>query len=292
MGAALTRFSCGSESSAKGRIASMSLFGKHDLDSDDPRVRLEAVKESTDEVALTTVAIKDEWPRVRLAAVGRVRNDMLLARVAREASELDVRLSAVERIASQKLLGELIREVGNRELIGVCLSRITDLEVIQVIAEDTKCSPTVRKLAIEHFADEGYLAEIVGAVHSGGDDEEDEGRKSDSAVDALLSAHGGGIRGVRAIGRFRRSEKALRALGTIARRGGETGGLAVEYLCGALGSPNAELATCATEELSGLGDADVVAALVRALDNPALREPIRGVLGRIDTPEARSALGN
>ncbi len=65
----------------------------------------------------------------------------------------------------------------------------------------------------------------------------------------------------------------------------------MEYLCGALASSNQELAACATEELSALTDADVVAALVRALDNPALREPIRDVLGRIDTPEARAALG-
>ena len=48
-------------------------------------------------------------------------------------------------------------DFNNRELLGVCLSRITDRAVIQSIAEDTKCSPTVRKLAIEHFADEGFI---------------------------------------------------------------------------------------------------------------------------------------
>jgi hypothetical protein len=96
---------------------------------------------------------------------------------------------------------------------------------------------------------------------------------------------------VRAIGRFRRSEKALRALGTIARKGGETGGLAVEYLCAALGSPNSKLRECATQELSVLKDPELVDCLIRALDKPDLREPIRTVLEQIDTPEARAALG-
>jgi hypothetical protein len=264
----------------------MSLFKKHDLDSDDPRVRLEAVQETSDELALVRIACRDEWPRVRLAAVNRVRNDMLLAQVVREAKELDVRLAAAERIDSQKLLGDLARETGNRDVIGVCLTRITDREVIQSIAEDAKCGPTVRKLAIEHFADEGYLAEV--AVE---DAPEEEGRKSEEAVDDLLAAHGGGLRGVRAIGRFRRSLKALRALGTIARRGGETGGLAVEYLCDALRSHNPEVASCAADEFSQLSDPDVVDALVRAQSDAALREPIREVLRRMDTPEARAALG-
>lgn len=264
----------------------MSLFKKHDFESDDPRVRLEAVEDSTDELALVRVACRDDWPRVRLAAVNRVRNDTLLAQVAREAGELDVRLAAVERITSQKLLGELVRERGNQDLVGVCLTRITDRAVIQTIAEDTKCSPTVRKLAVEHFADEGYLAEVADAAESAPEE-----RDPESAVGAILEAYGGGLHGVRAIGRFRRSEKALRALGTVARHGGETGGLAVEYLCAALGSTNPELSACAADELSSLTEPDVVAALIRGLDNTALSAPIRGVLERIDSPEARAAIG-
>ena len=61
-----------------------------DLESSDPRVRLEAVEASENELELVPVAIGDEWPRVRMAAVARVRNDLLLARIVREASELDV----------------------------------------------------------------------------------------------------------------------------------------------------------------------------------------------------------
>jgi hypothetical protein len=232
------------------------------------------------------VAIQDDWPRVRLAALAKIRNDALLARIAREARELDVRIAAAERISSERLLADLIREAGNEKLMGVCFSRITDRDLITSIAEDTRYSATARKLAIEHFADEGYLAEITEAEAA-----EAEVRKSEAAVAALLEAHGGGLRGVRAIGRFRRSEKALRALGTIARGGGETGGLAVEYLTSALRSANPDLERCAEDELSAISNPEVVAALVRALDTPELEQPIREVLRRIDTPEARAALG-
>ena len=97
---------------------------------------------------------------------------------------------------------------------------------------------------------------------------------------------------MRAIGRFRRSEKALRALGTVATGGGETGGLAVEYLCSALGSANPKLVECATAELETLKDPDLIDCIIRALDNENLREPIREVLRRIDTSEARAVLGD
>ena len=92
------------------------------------------------------------------------------------------------------------------------------------------------------------------------------------------------------------SDRVLRArgpaLGTIARKGGETGGLAVEYLCSALASANPKLVECASEELAILRDPEVVDCIVRALGDSKIREPVRKVLKLIDTPEARAALGN
>ena len=63
-------------------------------------------------------------------------------------------------------------------------------------------------------------------------------------------------------------------------------------LCSALGSANPQLSACATEELVVLTEPDLVDCVIRALDKENLREPIREVLRRIDTPEARAALGN
>lgn len=254
-------------------------------ESTNPRVRLAAVEKLEDPEALVEVACTDDSPRVRLTAVSRLGDDLHLEQVARNAESLDARLVAAERIFSQGVLADLLKERENLELIGVCFSRITDRRIIESIAENSDYSPTVRRMAVEYFADESYLSEAAAAA------EKEPERKSDEAVEAFVEAYGGGLRGVRAIGRFRRSEKALRALGTIARKGGETGGLAVEYLCSALGSANSQLVECAAAELEVLRDPDLVDCIIRSLSNENLRTPIREVLERIGTPEAKAALG-
>ena len=47
---------------------------------------------------------------------------------------------------------------------------------------------------------------------------------------------------------------------------------------------------CAATELEVLKDPDLVDCIIRSLDKPDLREPIRDVLARIDTPESRAAI--
>jgi hypothetical protein len=257
---------------------------KRDHTHPNPKVRLAAVEKLEDPEVVVEVACNDDSPRVRLTAVSRLTDDLHLEKVARHAKSLDVRLVAVERIFSQGIIADLLRAPEDVELIGMCFSRITDRRIIESIAQDPEYSPTVRRMAVEYFADESYLSEAVEAA------EAEPERKSEEAVAALVEAYGGGLRGVRAIGRFRRSEKALRALGTIARKGGETGGLAIEYLCSALASANPKLVDCAIEELRVLKDPDLVDCIIRSLDKPDLREPIRGVLQKIDTPEARAAV--
>jgi len=255
---------------------------KRDHTHSNPKVRMSAVEKMDDPDKLVEVACSDDSPRVRLTAVSRLDDDVHLEEVARNAASLDVRLVAVEKIFSQRVVADLLKAPEDVELIGMCFSRITDRRIIESIAEDPDCSPTVRRMAVEYYADESYLAEAA---------EAEPVRKTDEAVEAFIEAYGGGLRGVRAIGRFRRSEKALLALGTVAKKGGETGGLAVEYLCSALGSANPRLVECATAELEALRDPDIVDCIIRSLDNEKLRTPIRKVLERIDTPESRAALG-
>ncbi len=263
----------------------MSVLEKKDHSHPNPKVRMAALEKIDDPEVFVEIACTDDSPRVRLTAVSRLTADPHLEKVARQAEALDVRLVAVERIFSQGIVADLLKVPEDVELIGMCFSRITDRRIIESIAEDPDYSPTVRRMAVEYFADESYLAEASAAA------EEDSERKSEEAVEAFVEAYGGGLRGVRAIGRFRRSEKALRALGTIAQKGGETGGLAVEYLCSALGSANSDLVECAATELETLRDPDLVDCIIRSLDKEDLRTPIRKVLERIDTPESRAALG-
>ena len=257
----------------------MGLFKK-----DDPRARLEAVEKSGDQAELVEVACADDSPRVRMAAVGKLTDDETLAKVALDAKGLDVRIAAVERISSQQLLADIIKTRKNYELMGACFARITDRKILEVIAQDTGYNPTARRIAVEQFADESYLNDVTKAK-----DEKETGR-GEAAIGRLLQASGD-LRVVRAIGRFRNSEKAARALGAIAKKGGESGGLAVEYLCRALGSSNPKVQATAKGELCGLSEPELVSLLVRSLDDPKLREPIRDVLKQINTPEARKALG-
>ena len=257
----------------------MGLFKK-----DDPRARLEAVEKSGDQAELVEVACADDSPRVRMAAVAKLGDDETLAKVALDAKELDVRIAAVERISSQQLLADIIKARKNYELMGACFARITDRKILEVIAQDTGYNPTARRIAVEQFADESYLDDVTKAK-----DDKETGR-GEAAIGRLLEASGD-LRVVRAIGRFRNSEKAARALGAIAKKGGESGGLAVEYLCRALGSSNPKVQATAKGELCDLSDPELVSLLVRSLDDPKLREPIRDVLKQINTPEAQKALG-
>ena len=256
---------------------------KKDHEHPNPTVRINAVEKLYDPEIVVQVACTDDSPRVRLTAVSRLKDDLHLEKVAAEAEFLDVRLVAVERMFSQRIIADLLRSPENLELIGICFSRITDRRIIESIAEDPAYSAAVRRMAIEYYADESFLEDAAAAAEPE--------RKSEEAVEAFVEVYGGGLRGVRAIGRFKRSEKALKALGTIARGGGETGGLAVEYLCSALASANPKLAECAEAELAILREPDLIDCIIRSVDNENLRQPIRKVLEKIDTPEARAALG-
>lgn len=244
------------------------------------QVEVEALTNAAD---LAAVACTDESARVRMLAVSRIEDDQQLLSIVKKAKHLDVRLIAVERISSEELVAEVVKARENFELIGMCFSRITDRRIIEAIAEDTSCNPIVRRLAVEYFANEAYLAEVYEAKT---------GRKSEGAIDAFVDWYGGGLQGVRAIGRFKGSPKALMALGTIAQKGGEAGGLAVEYLCNALGSSNPKQAQIAEDELASLTDPEMVTTVVLAAADTKLVEPIRAVLTRIDTREARAALGD
>jgi hypothetical protein len=260
----------------------MSLFEE----GDGLRTKLDKVENLKDDDALVEIACTDGTAQIRLLAVSRVNDDQNLLKIVKRAKDLDVRLVAAERISSEKILADIIKSRENIELIGVCFSRITDRSLIESIAHDTNVNPVARRMAVEYFADESYLSDATAAAERAKEE-----RKRPEAVKAFMEAYGGGIAGVRAIGRFRRSEKALKALGTIAAMGGEEGGLAIEYLCQGLASSNPELKTCAANELCNVKSPDLVACLVRSLDKPDLREPVREVLERIDTVEARAALG-
>jgi len=258
-------------------------FGKPAHRSKDPQVRLEALESIADETLLAEIAKTDASPRVRQAAVAKVTDQDLLMGIALDGQQIDARIAAVERIESQEKLAEIIKIRKNFQLMGACFARITDKKILEAIANDKAYNISARRMAIENFADESFLAEVTQHRVSRGTP------KSRAQIDTLVERYGG-VRLARALGRFRGSPNAISALGDIMRHGGEAGVVALEYLVQALGHGNREVANAAQAELAGLNDGELIAHLIGMMENASLQGEILKVLRGLDHPDARQAV--
>ncbi len=255
-------------------------FGKPKHRSDNPEIRLQAVMQTDDQSLLAVMARTDSSPRVRRAAVDKIDLSEHLLAVALDGDHIDARIAAVEKIDSQETLAEIIKTRKNLQLMGACFGRITDREILKQIANSSEYNMSARRMAIENFADESFLSEI----HQ--DQSEHARAKTPKEIDALIEKHGG-VRLVRALGKFRGSPAALLALGEIMRRGGEAALVAVEYLTQALAHANPEIRHTAEEQLLPIRDPELIAQMVRMMEKAELHEKILAVLQRIDHPDAR-----
>jgi hypothetical protein len=247
--------------------------------SKDPDTRLEAVLRMEDQKLLAQLAKSDKSPRVRMAAVTKVDDQELLVSIALDGAEIDSRIAAVECIESQQRLADIIKARRNYQLMGACFARITDRKILEAIANDPEYNRSARRIAIENFADESFLAEVSLA------EAEPAKPKSREEIDKLIRAYGG-ARLVQAMGRFRGSPNAIRALGEIMRRGGDAAFTALEYLAQALIHANPEISQCAKEELASTKDAALIAHLIRLSDKADLHEEVMTVIRQIDHPDA------
>jgi hypothetical protein len=247
--------------------------------SSNPERRLKAVAKLTDQSVLAELAKTDPSPRVRKAAVERIDDQDMLMAVALDGDEIDARLAAVERIGSQEKLAEIIKVRRNYRLMAACFSQITDKAILEKIAYDTEYNMSARRMAIEGYAEESFLADLQPPTSG-------EQVKTPEEIDALIEKYGG-ARLARALGKFRGSPSAMTALGQIMNRGGEDGKTAVDYLAQGLIHANAEVRAVAERQVMGLRDPDLIMHLFRQTDNPALTESIMAVLKKIDHPAAR-----
>ncbi|MBD3382212.1 MAG: hypothetical protein GF404_08445 [candidate division Zixibacteria bacterium] len=258
----------------------MGLFSKPDFQSDDPDVRLKAVKECDDQSLLAEIAKNDSAEKVRLASVEKLNDQDSLYQVAREGNEIDARIAAVEKIDSQQRLADLIREKKNYRLMKACFAHITDKRILEKIAHDKEYNMAARRMAIENYADESFIGEFdTGSVDSGA------GRSPDE-IEALVEKYGA-VRLARALGKFRGSPNAIRSLGIIMNRSDEAAELALEAITQALGHANAEVRSAAEAQLKQLDDGDLIAHLISLMEDSKLHSRIMGVLKLIDHPEAR-----
>ena len=260
----------------------MSLFQffKPAYKSQNPEDRLQAINTLTDQNLLTSLVINDPSPRVRSAAVRRVFDQELLFHIALNGKDIDARIAAVEKIDSQEKLAEIIKARKNFQLMGACFSKITNKNILQRIAYDKKYNMSARRLAIEQFADEAFLKEFEEKLPA------EKKPKSKEEIDAIIDKYGSDQL-VHALGKFRGSKSAMKALGEVLQRGGTAAHSAVEQLAKGLLHANQEIVQEAEKQLSGIKDPNLIALLVRLIQNKELHDKILGILRRIDHDDAR-----
>lgn len=264
----------------------MAWFLRSKLKHPEEAVRLKALQEEKDESKITEVACGDASPTVRLAAVRRLTDPSRLAQVVKEGEGLEARVEAVGRIQDQTLLARILLERKNNDIMMAAFENITDPEVLKKIAEDDRYNIATRRIAIENFADQSFLEEVAKNVTTPGVKEAALKRLSEEGADApttpsreapeaeapdprriedILEQYGA-ERIVEAIGKFRGSERAIRSLGLVARKGAEGSDRAVHFLDKALEHSNPHIRVCALEELAS--------ALPKEKLEPMLKKPL------------------
>ena len=214
----------------------------------DPGVRARAMDSLADEAILLRMACEDPDLEIRHRAVDRLKGNDALRRVAIEGQHLDARLKAVARIDDATTLAEIMRERKNPDLMMACFEQIKDQQVLEAIARDPAYNVTARRIAINMFADQELLADILKSVRApalrqaAAEKIEDpelrreaekqarlEQKQPDKNMDRILEHYDPEVV-AEMLGAFRDSTAAVRGLGVILARGGDAGERAAELL--------------------------------------------------------------
>lgn len=262
----------------------------------DPAVRREAVKRLDDEETLVRLASSDPDLEVRLLAVDRIGSQEGLTAVAIDGEYLESRLKAVRRIGDPQTLAGIMRERKQPELMMTCFEGIRDQETLVEIARDPRQSITARRIAINMFADQDLLLEVLRSVREPGlrraaigrvkdpglrrqlESELEEERRA-GRIDRVLDAYDPDVV-VEMLGAFRDSTAAVQALGTLAARGGSAGARAVEILTRQLRHARAEVRLAALRRLAEAGalPVDAVEPLAGEDPDPRVRKEAAALL--------------
>jgi len=281
----------------------MALFFRSKLKHPDEKVRLTALRKLTEEDKIVEVACHDVSPTVRLEAVRKLKDPSRLAAVVKNGEGEEARVEAVGRIQDQELLAQILLERKNHAIMMAAFQGLTDPETLKKIAEDDRYNIATRRIAIENFADQAFLEEVAKNVTTPGVKEAAERRLAEESGEPVASAepttaktpdteHIEGIlerygteRIIEAIGKFRGSEKAIRSLGLIARKGTEESERAIHFLTKALEHSNPRIRACALEEMaSALSKDKIEPILENALKDPD--QTVCDVANRIRTSGA------
>jgi hypothetical protein len=130
------------------------------LESKDPRERILAVKELTDQAVLAKVAIEDMDADVRRAAVSKLTDQAVLAKVAIEDMDAHVRREAIRMLTDQAVLGKVAIEGKDADVRYPAIRMLTDQAVLAKVAIEGK-DANVRCDAVKNLTDQAVLAKLA-----------------------------------------------------------------------------------------------------------------------------------
>jgi len=273
----------------------------------DPTVRLRAMEALTDESILVRMACEDPELEIRHRAVDRLNGTDALRSVALDGEYLDARLKAVARIDDARCLAEIMRERKNPELMMACFEQIKDQQVLEAIARDPAYNVTARRIAINMFADQELLADILKSVRApalrqaAAEKIEDpelrraaekqaqaEQARPDENMDRILERYDPEVV-AEMLGAFRDSTAAVRGLGVILAGGGNAVERAVELLGRFLlhAKPEIRLEAVAQIRPAAASVADDLTELAEKDPDPAVRAALTELISEVgDKPDA------
>ena len=263
----------------------------------DPAVRLRALESLDDDSILVQVACEDPDLDVRHRAVDRLKSDDALRSVAIQGQHLDARLKAIAHIGDERVLAEIMRERKNPDLMMACFERIRSQEVLEAIARDREYNVTARRIAINMFADQDLLADILKTVRQPalreaarerlGDaveaTEPDGHENPDRHMDRILATYDPEVV-AEMLGAFRDSPAAVRGLGVILARRDAAGERAEEILVRILkhATPAIRLEALAQLRPAASRVADELRSRGESDPDPKVRVAVREMLETIE----------
>ena len=260
------------------------LFAGAPVENEDRRRR---VARLDDEPALVTAACEDADLEVRRVALDRLSSPAAIRRVALDGHYLDARLRALGRLDDPRDLLDVMRERKNYQLMLACFARITDQGLLAEIARDPRFNITARRIAVQMFSEPQLLGEVLNGLAEPGlrDALSARGAAAPAApsvprpeeiearVDRLLVGYQADVL-AEALAAFRDSPGAVRAIGVLARRGGDGAPRAVEVLTRLLRHARPDIRVLAVEGLAACPSAspDGLSAAAENDPDPRVRD--------------------
>jgi len=268
----------------------------------DVEVRRRAVAKLQDDAILIDLACQDTDLEVRSAAVEGIQKPESLRMVAIKGQHIDARLKAVGRIDDPRELAGIMRERKNPDLMMACFERIKDQKVLEEIAGDSGYNITARRIAINMFAEQDLLADLLGTLNApalrkavlariAGQDPDERSEEDSQAsrnevgerIERILATYDAEIV-AEMLGAFRDSPTAVCGLGVILWRGGAGADRAAEILGRLLHHAATHIRLEALRQLrpAAAKMRDELSELVENDPDPKVRDAVKQLLSEIE----------